>query len=117
MLRRPDPSPDRQTGRSLEKSCKENDRTFASTSRSSMTHTHGRDEAGMNRHAVRQHRYRRRQRDGLMIVPAAISDAVWTCSSPSWLELRVRLVLVLRVRQRDDASCELGPRSLRICST
>jgi hypothetical protein len=30
--------------------------------------------------AVRQRRKRRRQRDGLMIVPAAISGAVWTCS-------------------------------------
>jgi hypothetical protein len=31
-----------------------------------------------------QREYRRRVRDRLMIVPAAISGAVWTCSSRSW---------------------------------
>ena len=42
-------------------SCKENEAVLASTSHSSMTHTHG-SEAGMNRHAARQRAYRRRQR-------------------------------------------------------
>src|SRR5262245_49854068 len=51
-------------------------------------------------HAARQRRYRRRQRDGLMIVPAAISDAVWTCSFAYLAELREVSVYVLVVLAR-----------------